>query len=142
MLLHEFENARIPNHTVLHGFEQARPVLAFGKRRQHIRIDQHTRRLMEGPEQVLATREVDSGLATDRRVHLRDQGRRRLHHRNSAHENRCEESTDIADYASTQGDNDGLPVRAMLDQTVGELFQIREAFGTLAIRHFEETHLA
>ncbi len=86
VILHQFENIWLTNHTVLHGFEQAGPVLAFGKRGQHIRIDQHTCRLMKRAQKILAIGEIDSGLATDRGIDLRHQRRRDLYHRNSAHE--------------------------------------------------------
>ena len=83
---HQLEDRRIADDAVLHRLEQAGAILALRQRRQHIGINQHRQRLMEGANQVLARRKIHAGFAADRRVHLRQQSCWDLHHRHSAHE--------------------------------------------------------
>jgi hypothetical protein len=73
-----FEERQIPDQAVLDDFRQPGPQFPVRQRIQRVRIGQHEARLVESADHVLAQRVVDGGLASDRGVHLRQQGRGNL----------------------------------------------------------------
>ena len=72
---------------------------------QRVEVGQHQSGLMKGADQILAARRVDGGLAADRRIHLRQQGRRDLDEVDAALVDRRGEARQIADHAAAEGDH-------------------------------------
>src|SRR5665213_2770151 len=70
-------------------------VFALGERREHGGIDQDRKRLMERSDEIFTGYKIRSGLASDRRVHLREQGGGNLHNGYAAHEDRREKTAEI-----------------------------------------------
>ena len=75
---------------------------------------------MEGPDQVLAGRVIHTGLAAGRRVDLRKQRGRYLHHPHSAHEYRGRKAGDVADHPTSQRHDDAAAVGAGPDQRIDD----------------------
>ena len=85
---------------------------------QRRRVGDHQPRVMKRADQVLAGRDVDAGLAADRRVDLRHQRGRHLHEVDAAQVRRRGEAGDVADDAATQRDHHRAALEARLDQAV------------------------
>ena len=89
-------------------------------------IDQHCQRLMEAADQVLAADQVYAGLAADGGIHLCQQRRGHLHHRNATHENGGEESSHIADDAAPERDHDAGAIAAAVRHLFGRTFDTHQ----------------
>ena len=85
-----FQNARailleaqkqfdVADDAALQRFVESGAKLAIRQRLQHRGIDQHHPRMMKRSHHVLAGNQIDSRLAADRSIHLRQHGRRNLH---------------------------------------------------------------
>src|SRR5580704_5467580 len=59
------EQGRIADESVLDHLRQSRAQLARRQRRERARVRDHERRLVKGPDQVLAAGVIDTGLAAD-----------------------------------------------------------------------------
>ena len=99
--------APVARHAVLDDFVEARPELAAGQRREQGRIDDDDPRLVEGADEVLAAWQVDTHLAADGRVDLREQRRRHVREGDAAHVRGGGEAAHVADDAAAEGDQRG-----------------------------------
>ena len=81
------------------------------------------RGLVERADQILAGACVDRGLAADRRIDLREQGRRDLDEAAAALEDRGGEADEIADHAATERDDMIAALDAEFEQPVGQRFE-------------------
>ena len=103
MGLERREQRPIGDHAALDHLGQPRGVMTIGQRLQIIDVDVHGGRLVEGPDDVLAGRVIDAGLAADRRVHHADERGRHLHVRDAALERGGHEADEVADDPAAQG---------------------------------------
>ena len=84
---------------------------------------------MEGPDEVLSLREVDGGLAADRRVDLRDERGRHRHPGHTAEVRRRREAGEVERGAAADGDDRPAPVEP---QGGPEPCRVRDRLGRLA----------
>ena len=96
-----------PSNAYFDHLAEAAPELAVGQRAQPRGIDQHRAGLVERADEVLALREVDAGLAADRGIDHREQGRGHLHDVDAAVVHRRGERSGIADDTTAERD-DGI----------------------------------
>ena len=73
MSLQPVEQLCIAQHAVFGDFGVARAELPWRQRIEHRRIGDHQHRLMKRADKILAVRRIDTGLAADRRIDLRQQ---------------------------------------------------------------------
>ena len=83
--------------------------LPLRQRREQRRIDQRPRGPVECADEVLALRQVDRGLAADRRVHLRGQRRRDRYPVNAAQVGRGGIARRVGERAATERDDRSVP---------------------------------
>ena len=69
---------------------------------------------MKRADQILALRNVYPGLATDTRIHHRQQCRRDLEYLHAAHVNRSREPGEITGHSPTEGDKRRVTVKTFL----------------------------
>ncbi len=131
---HIVEVRGIGKQPVLEDLRQPGRQFARGQRLQHIGVRHDDARLVERPDQVLAARMIDAGLAADRRVDLREQRRRHLDDADAAHVDRRGEAREVADHAAAERDHHALAVRAVLDQRIEDARHAVPALGALAVR--------
>ena len=93
---------------------------------------------MKAAEQIFARDQIYSGLAADRGVHLGQQRGGNLNHRNTAHEDRRQESGDVADDAAAERDDHARPVAAGCDHLFGQSFHFGQSLFGLAARERRE----
>ncbi len=89
---------------------------------------------MEQADQILALRRVDAGLAADRAIHLRQQGRRRLHEIDAAQQNAGGETNEVADDAAAQRDQQGAALDAEREDAFAQVAQMSEVLRLFARR--------
>ena len=87
-----FEERLADDNTGLDDFIQAGAVFAFRQRSEDVGINQDGKRLMEATDEVLASHQIDAGLASDGGIDLCEQRGRDLNDGNAAHEDRCGET--------------------------------------------------
>ena len=116
-----FEKGEVVDQAVFDHLGVARPHLARRQSVEHIRIDQHHGGLVECTDQVLACRGVDRGLAADRRIDLRQQGRRNLHEAAAALDDRAGEANQIADHPAAERNDMIRPLDTEFEQSVADL---------------------
>ena len=104
--LQPFEKAHVADEAVFDDFGIAGAKFARRQRLQDVDVGEHQRRLMEGADQILAMRRIDSGLAADGGVDLRQQGRRNLHEARAAPHACGDEAGEIADDAAAKRDDE------------------------------------
>lgn len=109
-----------------------RPHLSRGQRIEDIGVDQHDPRLVERADQILAGARVDPGLATDRRIDLRQQGGGNLYEAAAALQDRGGETDQVTDHPAAQRDHVIAALHAQFQQAIGQPFQHRPAFGRFA----------
>ena len=112
------EQRRVGDRPVLDDFGQ--PGAEFARRQgvQRVEVADHQPRLVERADHVLAQRMVDAGLAADRRIDLREQGRRHLDERHAAHVAGRRKTRHVADHAAAQRVEHGLAIATVLQQRV------------------------
>ncbi len=118
MRLQPIEEGRVAQETVFRRFRIAGAQFAHVQRIQHIGVDQHQARLMEGADKVLAVPGVDAGLAADGGVHLGEQRRRDLHQADAALQDAGGESGKVADDAAAERDDDIAAIEPQVQQRV------------------------
>ena len=89
------------------------------------------------PTRFLPARRLTRGLAADGGIHLRENGGGNLHQVDAAHVERCHQAGDVADHAASEGDDDGIPVRAQTAQLLGQFFYRGQLFVAFAIGHLQ-----
>jgi hypothetical protein len=119
-LLQPVEKGGVADGAVLDDFGQARAVLPGGQGVQRGGVYEHGAGLVKGADQVLALDVIDSRLAADRGVHLRQQGRRRLQETHAPHVAGRREAGDVADHAAAQGDQRRVTAGLHADQLVDD----------------------
>ena len=123
----------VADRAVLDHLGQARLELALRQGRQRVHVGDHRARLVEGTDHVLAQRVVDRGLATDRRVHLRQQSGRDLHKWHTPHIAGGSKSGHVANHTAAQRVDHCLAVAAFGQQLVVDEFQRRSVLVLLAV---------
>ena len=86
----------------------ARP-FARVKRIERVRGRAHVERLAERADKVFARIKVDARFAAHRRVHHRQERRRDLDERHTAHVRRRDKPGEIADHAASERDHERVP---------------------------------
>jgi len=81
---------------------------------------------VERSDQVLAGRQIRSGLAAHARVHLRQQSRRDGEERDTAHEDRREETGQVGDDAAAEADHDARAVAALVEHLLRQHLDARQ----------------
>ena len=127
------EKRRITDEAVLDDLGKAGPELPGGERREGSGIRQHDGRLMEGANQILAARVVDAGLASNRGIHLRQEGRWHLSIGDAPLIARRREPGHIAHNSAAQGDHRAVPAEAVGHQHVEESRDVRECLVGFAV---------
>ena len=110
-----------------------------GARCENLRVRQNQARLVEGTDQVLALRRVDSGLAADRTVDLRQQAGGHLHEAHPPPQHRGGESDQISDHPAAQSHDDIAPLDPLLQQPFHRALEMRPGFRRLARRKVRAT---
>ena len=88
---------------------------------------------MERPEEVLSLRQVNAGLAADRRIDLGDERRRDLDERHAAEVRRGEEPRRVAQRAAPDRDQRLGPFDTERRQLAGGVFDHRQSLGLFAL---------
>jgi hypothetical protein len=91
-----------------------------GQGRERRQVGQHRARLVERADQVLAGRQIDRGLAADRRVGHRDQRGRQVDDVDAAVQGRRDEAGEIADDAAAQREDRAGAIEPGGDQRRGQ----------------------
>ena len=112
------EQQRIPDAAVLDDLRESGAQFPIRQCLQRIRVGHHRQWLIEGPDEVLAARMVDAGLAAHGGIDLRQQRGRNLHIAHAALVARGGEAGDVAHHPAAQGKHGGIPVQFRLDQSV------------------------
>ncbi len=84
---------------------------------------------MKSAHEVFAGFEVDAGLAADRAVHLREQGRGRLDKRDAPQVSRRDKARQVADDAAAQSHDERSSLEAMAGEAVATESHHVEALG-------------
>jgi hypothetical protein len=98
-------------------------------------------RLVERPDEVLALRQVDAGLAADRRVDLREQRGRHLQHRDPTPVRRRREAREVADDPAADGDDEVVAGQRHLGGGTPDAREDVHALGGLAVGDEVARHL-
>ncbi len=99
------------------------------------RIRDNENWLLESADQILAVLRIDSGLAADRGIHLRQQRGRNLRHFQSAPHHCRRETGEITDHAAAKRHHHIAALNALRDQRFAYALEYAEAFRLLALRH-------
>jgi hypothetical protein len=126
---------RIVDQPIFGDLGIARQQLAPGQAIQHVGIGKHQPRLVEGADEVLAMTRVDAGLAADRGIDLRQQGRRDLDEIDAAQQGGGGKARQVPDHAAAQRDQRGLTVGPLVEQRVHQVAEGAELLAALACRH-------
>ena len=111
--------------------------LAARQCRQARRVGEHQARLVEGADEVLAGAGVEGGLAADRAVDLRQEGRRDLHEIDAAQQGRRGEPGDVADHPAAQCHQHRAAFDAAGQDIVDQPAEMGEILGPLARRQHD-----
>ena len=115
--------------------------LARRQRVQRVQVGHHPQRLVEGADHVLAQRVVDRRFAAHRRIHLRQQRGGHLHEGHAAHVAGRREAGQVPDHAAAEGEQDGAPVAAVLQQGVEDEVQRGPVLVGLAVGQLDPQHV-
>ena len=126
--------ARVEQRPVLEHLRQAARELVVGQRREDLRIDEHHPREVERAQQVLALRQIDRDLASDRRVDLGEQRRGALHEGDAPHEGGCNEPGQIADDPAAEGHDRVAPAQPRVQELAHQAHDVRGRLRGLAGR--------
>ena len=126
---------------VLGQLAQPAAVFAAGQRREGLGVAQHGRGLPERADQILALREIDTGLAADRGVDLGEQRGRHLHHGNAAVIDGGREPSDIAHHTAADGHDDIGPGQPPGCELAAQVLDGGDRLGFLAATDEKSTRL-
>ena len=129
------EKRGVGDDAVLDDFGEAAAILALGERFQSGRIDEHEARGIERADKIFAFRKIDSGLAADGGIDLRDERGGNLHERNATQAGGSDEAGDVTDDASADGDYERVAIDAGADERAMEFFGGGESLGGFSIVH-------
>ena len=124
----------VPDQAVFDDFGVAGEKLAVRQAGQGAGVGEDEPRLVEGADQVFARPGVDAGLAADRAVDLRQQGRRDLHEIDAAQQCRGGKPGEVADDAAAERHQHRAALDADRQNVLGEPPEMREVLGFLAGR--------
>ena len=127
------EQALVAERGHLHGLGQGRTALPDIQRRQDRHVGEDRGRLMERTDEILALRQVDAGLAADRRVELRDERRRDLDERDAAEVGRGKESRRIAERPAAEDHQRLAPLDPQPRQLARRVLDDGQALCVLAL---------
>ena len=132
------QKAQVCYRAILDDLGQAGAEFALGQGAQYLQVAHHQLRLVEGAYHVFAQRVVDAGLATDRRIDLRQQRGGQLHKRHAAHETGRGKAGHVADHPATERKQHCLTVASLAQQGVKNQVQGLPGLVLLAIgqHHF------
>ena len=105
------------------------------------RVDQDERGLIKGTDEVLARAGVDRRLAADRRIDLREQGRRDLNDRAAALDDGSRKAGDVADDAAAKRDDHFAAFDFESQKLVTQAFELRPVLGALTGRQDDRVNL-
>ena len=134
------EELGIGDRAVLDDLGQSRRELALGQRVERVEVADHTHRLVERADHVLAQRVVDRGLAADRRVDLRQQRRGHLHEGHAAHVAGRGEAGHVADHAAAQREQHRPAVAGGAQQRVVDALERRGVLEGFAVGQLDRQH--
>ena len=110
MRLEPCKEGRVTEKPIFHHLGIASTKFAVGKRIKRGEIGKDGSWLVEGTDQVLAGGRIDTGLATDRAVDLRQQCRRHLNEVNTTKQACSGKADQVADDPATKGNKDNTAV--------------------------------
>ena len=142
MLLEPAEEGLIADQAVFDDLGQTRRQFPRRQGRQAGGVDDHGLGLVEGADHVLAQRVVDAGLAAHRGIDLGQQRGRHLDEVHPALIAGRGEPAHVADHPATKGDEGGLAIMAILQQTVEDQLQGFPVLVRLAIGQHDRANRA
>ena len=114
----KFKKIPVVDEAVLDHLRVAGAKLALAQRVETAGIGEDKGRLVERPDEVLAVRRVDAGLAADARIHLRKKSGGNLHEADAAAQRGGAEAGQVADHPAAKRNNDVASFDARLDQRI------------------------
>ena len=125
---------RIADQSVLDHLGEPRAQLARRQAAERTRCRDYQHRLVKRADQVLAAGVIDAGLATDCRVHLREQCRRHLHERDPALIAGCGKPGEVADYPAAERHHGAITGEAVGHQHIEHACGVGERLVRFAVR--------
>ena len=129
------EQTGVGDHAVLDHLVQPGAELAARQRVEQQRVDHNRDWLVESADEVLAERMVDSHLAADGRIHLRQQCRRHMHEADAAKPGGGGKARDISDDTAADGDDGDGSVGGRLRQRIVDEPDRPDRLRPLPVRH-------
>ena len=130
------EQQRIPDAAVLDHFGEPGSEFPVRERGQRVRVRDDRQGLMKRTDQILAARVIDSGLAADRRVDLREQRRGDLHVAHAPLVAGRREARNVADHPAPQGQYRGIAIHFLGDQRIEHPSGGLQRLVLLAVRQY------
>ena len=127
----------VEHERVLRHLAESAAVFARLERPEGVRVCNDPDGLVKRADEVLALRQVDRGLAADRRVHHGEQRRRRLHHRHPAVIDGRREPGGVTDHTAAQRDDGITPEQSPLRERATQVFDGAQGLVHLAVAHEE-----
>ena len=121
----------------------ARPLRssAAGSVVEHVEIAQHSGRLVEGADEVLALGGVDAGLAADGSVDHAEHSRRHVDEPHTAQPARGDEAGEVGRGSAAEADDDVGAGEAELAEDLPAERQHVSRLGLLAVGHLDQVHV-
>ena len=104
---------------------------------ERVEVAHHAGRLPERADEVLALRQVDAGLAADRRVDHAEQRRGDVDDRHAAVPHGRGEPGDVGDHPAADADHDVVAGEAELGEATGQQLDRGQRLGRLAVADLE-----
>ncbi len=126
------EKISIPKQPVFHHLTIARQKIPWRQGGKQPGVAQNERRLMKRTNKVLAVAGVDSGFATHRTVHLRQQGCGDLNKPHAPAQHCRSKADQITDDATAKGHDNIAPFNLLIQQPFNRAGEMRPAFRAFA----------
>ena len=126
MILQPFEEGPVAEKTVLHHFGVAGAPLTWRQCRQHFRVGENQKRLVEGTDEILAVTRVDTGLSADGAVHLGEQGGGDLDERDAAAQQARRQPGQIADDSAAKRHHAVATLDPRIEKIVKQVLEMTE----------------
>ena len=137
VLLQPLEEFAVAEQAVLHHLGVAGAELALRQGIEQRGVGDHQDRLVERADQVLAVAGVDTRLAADRGIDLRQQRCRHLHEVDATAHDRRRKAREIANHAATQRNDQVAALDPRREHRVADLLKMHEVLGALARRNHD-----
>src|SRR2546425_5179865 len=134
--LEPIKERRVERNAVLDHLGEPGAQLAIGKRIEHGDVADHGAGLVEGADQVLASRMIDRRLAPHRGIDLREERGRHLDEGDTALVDGGGEAGEIADDTATERDDKAITTEARGEQSIDHAVERSPGLGLLAILHY------